>query len=71
MSRLLWTQKQDVGPAPRFAHAMVFDQSSQRVLLFGGNALDQLFEDTWQWDGQDWTQLEDNGPSARSGHAMA
>ena len=72
MAKLLWTQKQDVGPKVRFRHAMVFDLVAQRVLLFGGNPLDgKLLRDTWQWDGQDWTQLEDIGPAARSDHAMA
>lgn len=72
MAKLLWTQKQDVGPRSRFGHAMAFDPNRQRVVLFGGNILNnQLLKDTWEWNGEDWTQVEDIGPSARSGHAMA
>ena len=33
---LLWTQKQDVGPAGRIFPAMTFDASRERVVLFGG-----------------------------------
>ena len=33
---LLWTQKQDVGPAGRILPAMTFDASRQRTVLFGG-----------------------------------
>ena len=32
---LLWTQKQDVGPAGRIFPAMTFDASRERVVLFG------------------------------------
>ena len=71
MSKLLWTQKQDIGPAARFSHAMAFDQFRQRVLLFGGEGGGQQFKDTWEWNGVHWTQVEDIGPSARAGHAMA
>ena len=72
MSKLLWTQKQDIGPSPRSGHAMVFETSRQRVLLFGGFAgNNQFLNDTWSWDGENWTQLADMGPSSRSLHAIA
>ena len=72
MAKLLWTQKQDIGPSPRSGHGMVFETSRQRVLLFGGfGGGTQVFNDTWSWDGENWTQLADIGPSARSLHAMA
>ena len=72
MAKLLWTQKQDIGPSPRFGHAMVFEAARQRVLLFGGNAgANQFLNDSWAWDGENWTQLADIGPSPRSLHAMA
>lgn len=34
---------------------------------FGG----QLFNDTWEWDGENWTQYEDIGPVTRSWHGIA
>src|SRR4029077_21067899 len=36
MAQLLWTQKQDVGPAARSDVAMAFDAARSRVVLFGG-----------------------------------
>jgi Galactose oxidase, central domain/Kelch motif len=72
VAKLLWTQKQDIGPAPRAGHAMVFDAANKVVLLFGGLAAgNQPLNDTWSWDGQDWTELQDIGPPARFVHAMA
>jgi len=72
VAKLLWTQKQDLGPSPRAAHAMAFDTANKAVLLFGGTAAgNQTLGDTWSWDGEDWTQLEDIGPPARAQHTMA
>ncbi len=72
MARLLWTQKQHVGPRARVGHAMVFDSQRHRVVLFGGDSMQSpLFGDTWEWDGESWTQVNDIGPSPRSEHAMA
>jgi hypothetical protein len=39
MSRLYWTQKQEVGPVARWAHAMAYDGSRGRTVLFGGATL--------------------------------
>jgi hypothetical protein len=65
---LLWTQKQDVGPAGRIFPAMTFDASRERVVLFGGQVAGGAnTADTWSWDGADWTQVSDMGPSARAG----
>ena len=72
MAQLLWTQKQDVGPSARSDVAMVFDAARGRVVLFGGaGGAATLFNDTWEWDGENWTQYEDIGPTPRSRHAMA
>jgi len=71
MSRLLWTQKQHVGPIARVGHGMVYDESRVRVVLFGGETLRAPFNDTWEWDGSHWTQMADMGPGARFDHAMA
>jgi hypothetical protein len=76
MTRLLWTQRSDFGPSPRFGHAMAFDSNRSRVVLFGGFAfpggpLPVLVGDTWEWDGDDWTQVDDMGPSPRLSFAMA
>jgi len=72
MSRFLWTQKRATGPHRRVGHAMVYDATRDRVVLFGGDSLlTDRFNDTWEWDGTDWTQVADIGPSRRSNHAMA
>src|SRR5690348_8319026 len=60
---LLWTQKQDVGPAGRLFPVMTFDGARERVVLFGGQAANgDYVADTWSWDGADWTQVSDIGP---------
>jgi hypothetical protein len=72
MAKVLWTQKQDIGPRPRVGHAMVYDPVRSRVILFGGDPLDgTLHGDTWEWDGDSWTQVQDIGPTPRAFHAMA
>src|SRR5690348_2128969 len=71
MTQLFWTQKQDVGPTPRWGSAMVYDATKERVLLFGGCHGSTNMGDTWEWDGENWTQVEDIGPAARWGHGMA
>src|SRR5439155_272281 len=72
MSRLLWTLKQNSGPALRFGHAMAYDEVRGRTVLFGGdNRGSSLLGDTWEWDGNEWTQQEDIGPASREMHVMA
>lgn len=72
MAKVLWTQKQDIGPRPRAGHAMAYDATRGRVVLFGGDTLaGARLGDTWEWDGDSWTQLQDIGPAPRAFHAMA
>jgi hypothetical protein len=71
-TRILWTQKQDVGPGERNSHAMAYDSIRGFTVLFGGADPDgNLFGDTWEWDGENWTQMQDVGPSPRFYSAMA
>jgi len=46
----LWTQKQDIGPLARDAHAMAFDFDRQHLVLFGGSVSGSggMFGDTWE-----------------------
>lgn len=71
MESWLWTQKQDIGPGPRYGSSMAYDSSLKRVILFGGNT-DTLktMNDTWEWKENTWIQIADSGPSARLFHAM-
>ena len=72
MLRILWTQKQDEGPAPRQSAAMVYDSGRGRTVLFGGlSAAVADLGDTWEWDGANWTLMADSGPPPRSGSVMA
>jgi len=66
-----WTQVSESGPAARYGHAVAFNSSRNRLVLFGGQAGQTVFSDTWEFDGENWTQQEDTGPSPRFGHAMA
>ena len=73
MTKLFWTQKQDIGPSERFYFGMTFDEARLRVVLFGGEQKvgHVLVRDTWEWNGEFWTQTADMGPPARLGHAFA
>lgn len=74
MAKILWTQKQEVGPSPRFGHALAYDSTRNRTVLFGGSVgsrFSTAVGDTWEWDGENWTQMADVGPSARQEHSMA
>jgi hypothetical protein len=59
MPRLLWTQRQDTGPSPRFYTGMVYDDAIHRTVLVGSFVQDV---DTWLWDGERWVQVADTGP---------
>ena len=71
MAKLLWTQKQDIGPGARSGHAMAFDAVRKRVVLFGGSAIGTLFGDTWEWDGTMWHERRVSGPGVRLHHFAA
>jgi len=66
------------GPVPRFRHALAYDGTRGRVVLFGGwtEAGDPL-ADLWEWDGEAgvWIDrtppiLPEAWPAPRGGHGM-
>jgi hypothetical protein len=65
-----WMKLPEFGPRPRHHHAMAHDGARDRVVLFGGQADDDVVGDTWEWDGLSWTPFA-AGPHARIWHAMA
>jgi hypothetical protein len=72
----LWIQVGDIGPSPRCMHEIAYDPITKQILLFGGSrdrddADDNLFGDTWLWDGVDWIQVADTGPAPRRKFALA
>jgi hypothetical protein len=63
--RNVWTKAADGGPRGRYAHAMVFDERSGVVLLYGGAAAhrDAPLSDMWKWDGRRWTEIPLSAPT--------
>jgi hypothetical protein len=58
-------------PPPRANSQLVYDPVCQKVILFGGDQLDQTIADTWVFDGTQWTQKSPKlSPAPRAGHAM-
>jgi hypothetical protein len=75
-----WVQRAPaISPPARAGHAMAFDSTRGRVVMFGGfsegivaRPLGTVFVDTWEWDGSSWTQrAPTTAPPPRFGHAMA
>jgi M6 family metalloprotease-like protein len=59
-------------PPARFGHAMAYDPSSRKIVLFGGWTDYGEANDTWLWDGTNWTQaVTPWNPGPRAGHSMA
>jgi cysteine-rich repeat protein len=66
-------------PRARSAHAMVYDSSRGVVVLFGGLAVEDTYEnlqDLWEWDGNGWVNrtplvIPAEWPDPRCFHAMA
>jgi hypothetical protein len=48
MALLLWQQRQDMGPGPRYLLALSRDAGRARSILFGGVTLTDFFGDTWE-----------------------
>ena len=60
-------------PGPRMSHAMVWDSTAERMLLFGGYRDERSLNDTWAYDSRTkrWVQLQTTGgPPSRSQHGM-
>jgi hypothetical protein len=63
-----WSQKSPFNPpSARLHHALAYDASHQRVVLFGGYSTSGAnFNETWEWDGTTWSQKSLKiSPSAR------
>lgn len=67
-----WSLLPVSGPSARCRHAIAYDLSRQRLVLFGGYDSDlNDLGDTWEWDGNSWTQVLVSGPSPRRRATMA
>ena len=61
-------------PAARFGCGMAYDAARSKTVLFGGGngQGDQVFNDTWEWDGTNWTKMNpQHSPPGREFFAMA
>lgn len=64
----LWTQRQDMGPAGRWGHAMAFDASRRTIVMFGGHSsatlglAGDLLGDTWEHVETEQAAGGDGGP---------
>lgn len=47
----------------RNAHALAYDSTRGRVVLFGGADASKVRGDTWEWDGNSWSQVSSAGPA--------
>jgi len=61
-------------PVPRIGHAIAYDPSSGRTIMFGGLTVGGLSNETWTYNAatklwRRWTTTQP--PAARQGHAMA
>ena len=63
-----WLQRSATGPSPRNGMAFAYDESRQRVVLFGGSGRSA---DTWEWDGNRWTEIRTPAIQPRFNAAMA
>jgi hypothetical protein len=69
-----WEQLQlAVQPPPRANARLAYDPQAKKIVLFGGDRLDQLLSDTWTFDvtTHQWQQQKPAlSPSPRAGHAI-
>jgi len=68
-----WSRAASDGPGPRYGTALAYDSQRRVVVLFGGAGDDELYGDTWEWDGTSWTRRCDTGecgPPPRRYHTM-
>jgi hypothetical protein len=52
-----WSRAATGGPPLRNGHALAYDATRNRVVLFGGFRSGQDFSDTWEWNGTAWSQI--------------
>ena len=62
-----WIQRYPAqSPNPRAGHAMVYDSTRDRIVLFGGRGPNSDTNDTWAYSNDEWAQIDTpNAPSAR------
>jgi hypothetical protein len=67
-----WTQQfPSHSPSPRTA-TVAYDETTNQVMLFGGNAPGVAYDDTWTYDGVDWVEQQPaTVPPTRTDNGLA
>jgi hypothetical protein len=69
---MVWRQYQDNPDLARRGMAAVFDTHRQVVVMFGGEHMDSMLDETWEFDGTDWGQVSPpHSPPGRLWHGLA
>jgi hypothetical protein len=63
MARMLWTQRQDIGPPMGWHVRMAYDEKRRVIILVCQDIPEPQTTQTWLWDGELWVQVADTGPS--------
>jgi hypothetical protein len=53
-----WAEENVPGPTSRFMHAMAYDESRGKTVLYAGGLVDSTFSDTWEWDEKEWQAIK-------------
>ena len=64
----------DTGPeAPRWRNfaSVAYDSNRNVLVLYSGIQPEEIFSETWEWDGTFWKQITDEGPGPREAAGMA
>ena len=60
-------------PPWRSSHTMIYDEIGERILMFGGNDFEQVYNDLWSFDykANNWEKIHTgSAPEARQMHGM-
>lgn len=67
----IWHLHQDVPKMARRGMAAVYDPHRTVVVMFGGEHLSRIFDETWEFDGSEWQKIfPRHKPPARFWHGM-
>lgn len=56
-------------PPARQGHALAYDPTLNKLLLFGGEDAQMTYTDTWQWDDQGWNRVDATAADPPSGRS--
>jgi hypothetical protein len=52
----------DGNPTARYGHAMAYDKSRKKVVMWGGNQSSGTDQDVWEWNGTSWDRVVATDP---------